>query len=208
MLRASLCDCNDAYVLLSGTLTIIGAEDTDAARRLDERNKGVIFKDCAPFTDCISEINKALIDNGKYIDVVMPMYTLMEYSDNYLKRSGGLWQYNRDDPNDTIAESESSKYMIKITGKTPDDKNTKHVKIAVPLKCLSNFWRTLEIPLINCQINLFLTWSDDCVVSSKTGETQFKITDTKLSVTDITLSIEDNAKLLQQLKSGFKRAIN
>ena len=78
----------------------------------------------------------------------------------------------------------------------------------MPLKYLSNFWRTLEIPLINCQINLFLTWSDDCVVSSKTGETQFKITDTKLSVTDITLSIEDNAKLLQQLKSGFKRAIN
>ena len=123
-------------------------------------------------------------------------------------RQKGLWQYNRDDPNDTIAESESSKYKIKITGKTPDEKNTKHVKIAVPLKYLSNFWRTLESPLINCQINLFLTWSDDCVVSSKTGETQFKITDTKVSVTDITLSIEDNAKLLQQLKSGLERAIN
>ena len=61
------------------------------------------------------------------------------------------------------------------------------------------------MPLINCEINLILNWSEDCVISSTNGETKFKITDTKLSVPVVTLSTQDNAKLLQQLKSGFKR---
>ena len=85
MLRTSLCDYNDAYILVNGTITITAAGDNDAARRLDERNKGVIFNNCVPFTDCISEINNTQIDNTKYIDVVMPMHNLIEYSDNYLK---------------------------------------------------------------------------------------------------------------------------
>ena len=97
---------------------------------------------------------------------------------------------------------------MKITGKALDDGNTKDVEIIVPLKCLSNFWRTLEMPLINCEVNLILTWSKDCVISSATGETKFKITETKLYVPVVTLSTEDNAKLLQQLKSGFKQTIN
>ena len=87
----------------------------------------------------------------------MPMYNLFEYSDNYSKTSGSLWQYYKDDPNDNLADSESSKYKVKITGKTPDDRNTKNVKIIVPLKYLSNFWRTPEMPLINCELNLDLT---------------------------------------------------
>ena len=125
----------------------------------------------------------------------MAMDNLIEYSDNYSKASGRLWQYYRDDPNDpnnTITESESFKYKIKITGKTPADGNTKDVKTAESLKYLSNFWRTLEMPLINCEINLILTWSEDCVISSATGETKFKITDTKLYVLVVTLSIQDN----------------
>ena len=85
MLRTSLCDYNDAYILVNGTITITAAGDNDAARRLDERNRGVIFNNCVPFTDCISEINNTEIDNTKYIDVVMPMHNLIEYSDNYLK---------------------------------------------------------------------------------------------------------------------------
>ena len=136
------------------------------------------------------------------------MYNLIKYSDNYSKVSGSLWQYYKDDPNDNIADSESFKSKIKITGKTPNDGNTKDVEIIVPLKYLSNFWRTLEMPLINCEVNLILTWSKDCVISSATGETKFKITETKLYVPVVTLSTEDNAKLLQQLKSGFKRTIN
>ena len=78
----------------------------------------------------------------------------------------------------------------------------------VPLKYLSNFWRTLEMPLINCEVELILTWSKNCVISSGTGETKFAITETKLYVPVITLSTEDNAKLLQQLKSNFRRKNN
>ena len=92
MLRSSLCDYSDAYIPVSGTITITGAGADDAAKRLDERNKSVIFKNCAPFTNCISEINNTQIYNGKYIDVVMPMHNLIEYSDDYLKTSGSWWQ--------------------------------------------------------------------------------------------------------------------
>ena len=73
MLKWRLCDYSDAYILVSGTITITGARNDDAVRRLDERNKGVIFKNCAPFFDCISEINNSQIDNAKYVDVVMSM---------------------------------------------------------------------------------------------------------------------------------------
>ena len=83
-----------------------------------------------------------------------------------------------------------------MTGKTPAAGNTKDVEIIVPLKYLSNFWRTLEMPLINCKVNLILTWSKDCVSSFATGETKFAITETKLYVPLVTLSTENNAKLL------------
>ena len=83
MLRTTLCNSSDAYVLLSRTITITGAGDDYAARRLDERNKGVISKNCVPFTDCIREINNTQMGNAKYIDAVMPMYNLIEYGNNY-----------------------------------------------------------------------------------------------------------------------------
>ena len=86
----------------------------------------------------------------------MPMYNLIEYSDNYSKTYGSLWQYYKDEPNDNIADTESFKSKVKITGKTPDDGNTKDVEIIVLLKYLSNFWRTLEMLLINCEVNLEL----------------------------------------------------
>ena len=205
MLRSNLCDYADAYILVKGTITIARAGDNDAAKRLDERNKGVIFKNCVPFTKCISRIKT---DNAQDINVVMPMYNLTEYSDNYSKTSGSLWQFYKDDPNDNMAQSESFKSKIKITGTSPAAGNTKDVEIIVPLKYLSNFWRTLEMPLINCEVNLISTCSKICVISSATGETKFAITLTKLYVLVVTLSTHINAKLLQQLKSGFKRAIH
>ena len=112
------------------------------------------------------------------------------------------------DHNDNIAQSESFKSKIKITGKTPAADNTKDVEIVVPLKYLSNFWRTLKITLINGEVNLILTWSSNCVISSANGETKFKMTDTKLYVSVVTLSNQDSAKLLQQLKSDFRKTIN
>ena len=93
MVRTSLCDYSDAYILVTGTIKITGAGNDDAARRLGERAKGVIFEYCAPFTDYINEINNTQIDNAKCIDVVMPMYNLIEYDDNYSNISGTLWQY-------------------------------------------------------------------------------------------------------------------
>ena len=105
-------------------------------------------------------------------------------------------------------DSESFKSKVKITGKNPNDGNTKDVEIIVPLKYLSNFWRTLEMPLINCEVNLILTWPRDCVITNSSGAGKFAITETRLYVPVVTLSTQNNAKLLQQLKSGFKRAIN
>ena len=133
---------------------------------------------------------------------------MIKYSDNYSKISGSLWQYYKDDPNDNLVDSKSFKSNVKITGKTPNHGNTKDVEIILPLKYLSNFWRTQEMPLINCEVHLILTWSRDCAITNSEGEGKFVITQTKLYVPVITLSTKDNAKLLQQLKSGFKRTIN
>ena len=209
MLKSSLCDYSDAYILVKGAITINGRGADAAARQADERHKVVSFKNCAPFINCISEINNAQIDNAKDIDIVMPMYNLIEYSDNYAKTSGSLWQYFRDEPDDNnIGDSESFKSKIKITGKTPNNNNVKDVEIIVPLKYLSNFWRTLEIPLINCEVNLILTWSSTCVITNSNGAGVFAITDTKFFVSVVTLSTQGSTKFLQQLKSGFKRVIN
>ena len=208
MLKSSLCDYSDAYILVKGTITINGIGADAAAREADERDKGVASKNCAPFTNCISEIINTQVDNAKDIDIVMPIYNLIEYSDNYTKTTGSLWQYFRDEPNDNLRNSKSFKSKMKITGKTPDDDNEKDVEIMVPLKYLSNFWRTLEMPLINCEVNLILTWSSTCVVTNSNGAGTFEITDTKLFVPVVTLSTQENTKLVQQLKSGFKRLIN
>ena len=131
----------------------------------------------------------------------------IEYS-NYSKTSGSLWQYYRDEPNENLADSESFKSKIKITGKNPNNGNEKDVEIMFSLKYLSNFWRTLEIPLINFEVSLILAWSLTCVITSSTGAGAFDITDTKLYMPMITLNTQDNSKLLQQLKSGFKRVVN
>ena len=207
MLRSNLCDYADSYILVKGTITITGEGDNAAAERADKRNKGVIFKNCATFTKCISRINNTDIDNFHDIDIIMPMYNLTEYSDNYSKTSENLWQYYKVDPNDNLTDSKTFKSKVKITGNTPADGNTKDVEIIMPLKYLSNFWRTLEMSLINCEVNLTLTWSKDCVITNFTGEGKFAITETKLFVPVVTLSTKDNEKLLQQLKSGFKKQL-
>ena len=124
------------------------------------------------------------------------------------KKSGNSWQYYRDEPNDNLPDSESFKSKIKITGKTLVAGNTKHVEIMVPLKYLSNFWRTLEMSLINCEVNLILTRLSTCVITNFTSGGTFAITGTKLYVPVVTFSTQDNAKRLQQLKSGFKRVIS
>ena len=132
-----------------------------------------------PFTSCISKINNADKDNAKYIDIVMPMYNLIDYSDNYSKTSGILWQYCKDipavDDNGGIVNFNGTKntdlfnFKTKITGQTAANNNGNiagrvNVEIMIPLKYLNNFWRTLEMSLINCEIELILDWSGNCVI--------------------------------------------
>ena len=90
-LKSSLCDYSDAYILVKGKITITGAGDDAAARQAGERDKGVAFKNCAPFINCISEINNTQIDTCKDMGIIMPIYNLIEHSDDYTKTSGSLW---------------------------------------------------------------------------------------------------------------------
>ena len=144
MLKSSLCNYSDAYILVRGRITTTEAGDDAAARQVDGKCKGVIFKNSAPFTNCKSEINNSEIDNAKDIAIVMPMCNLMEHSDNNSKSSRNLWKYYKGQPNDNLPGFESFKCKIKITGNTPADGNTKDIEITIPLKNLNNFWRTLE----------------------------------------------------------------
>ena len=208
MLKSSLGDYSDAYIPVETKITITGRGDDNAARQVDKRDKSVAFKNCAPFINCKSEINNTQVDNAKDIDIIMPMYNLIDYSDNYAKTSGSLWQFYRDEPNDDLQDSESFKSKIKITRKIPNNDNEKDVEIMVLLKYLSNFWRTLEMTMINCEVNLILTWSSTCVITNSTGAGTFAITNMKLYVPVVTLLTQDNSKLFQQLKSGCKRTIN
>ena len=106
MLKSNLCDYSHVYILFKGTITITGTRADAVARQADEKDKGVIFKDCTPFINCKTEINNTETKNAQNIDIVMPMYYLIEYSDNYSKISGSLWQYYKDDPNDNLTYSE------------------------------------------------------------------------------------------------------
>ena len=154
----------------------------------------------------------------------MPMYNLIEYSDNHLKISGSLWQYCKEipavDDNGAITDfngenaTDSFNFKNKITGETAANNNDGNIagrvdlEIMVPLNYLSNFWRTLKMPLINCGIELILTWSKNCVIIYNNVDDQdptFTITETNLYIHIVTLSTQVNAKLLPQLKSGVKR---
>ena len=206
MLKSSLCDYSDAYILVKGTISVNITAAAGAAVNNNSNNKKVIFKNCAPFTNCISEINNTQIYNAKNIDIVMPMYNLIGYSDSYAKTTGSLWQYCKDIPalnaNDDIiifaegSTTDSFNFKVKITGRTGNN-GTKDVEIMVLLKYLSNFWRTLEMPLINCEVNLILTWSSTCVLIATSIPNQnatFAITDTKLYVPVVTLSTQESTK--------------
>ena len=136
----------------------------------------------------------------------MPMYNLIEYSGNYAKTSDSLGKYCRDEPGKNITNSESETFKSRFTN--TGNAGTVNVKIAVPSKFLSNFWRALEMLPINCEITLDLTWSSNHVIYKVGRATTFEVTDTKLYVPVVTLSTQGNEKLLQQLKSDFKRTLN
>ena len=131
MLRSDLCDFRDAYIVVKGTITFT---KTDGRRFIDIRNRFLALKKNALSTNCISKINNVLIDNGEDLDVVMAMYNLLEYSKNYRKTTGSLWNYYRDEPNnplatnynaDPITNTASFKYKTSITGKSIKCKSRK-----------------------------------------------------------------------------------
>ena len=145
------------------------------------------------------------------INIAMPMYNLIEYSDDYFDTSGSLWQFKRDEiegnvdltVDDNHIPNNSSSFKYKSSFIT----NRNGVKIVVPLKYLSNFWRSLEMPLINFKIELSLTRDPNCILSNLVGNSTFTITDAKRYVPVVTLSTEDNAKLSKLLTKGFKISI-
>ena len=150
------------------------------------------------------QINETFVDEAKHINITMPMYNLTQYSDNYSDTSGSLWQFKRDEqPKENNGEisdvstdnSSSFKYKSDFIGTIPNGGRKNGVKIAVPLKYLSNFWRSLEMPLINCKVELSLSWNKSCILSSVANDSTFEITDTKLYVPVVTLKTEGNAKL-------------
>ena len=143
----------------------------------------------------------------------MLMYNLIEYSDNYQDLSATLYQYKQDEPpeDDAVADltadnSSSFKYKVSLLDNPVDDNNIAsiNVKVVVPLKYLNNFFRSLEMPLINCKIKLNLTWKKECVLSNQFGAAVFIINDTKMYVPVVTLSKEDNKDFIEQQNKGFQ----
>ena len=166
MLKSSLCNYGNAYILFKGTTTITGAGADAAARQGDERNKQVIFKICTPFTDNnIDETKNTQVDNAKDLIALTSMYNLIEFSDYYSKTSS-LYQYHRDDPNDEKINSESFKFKPKITGRILNNGNIRNVEIAVKLKTLKTIFQELlscheviaklTLPQLGLKIMLFL----------------------------------------------------
>ena len=220
MLRSDLCDYSDAYILVKGKITVTKGENNDVNN--DAFDKKLDLKNNAPFTSCISKINGILIDNAEDLDIVMSMYNLLKYTKSYRKTTGSLFNYHRNEPNSgavgiinySIKDSESFNYKTSITGKLEgNNAEQDDTEIAVPLKYLSHFWRTLDVPLTNCEISLTLSWSQNFIVNppivainNPAGAT-FKITNCKLYVSVVTLSAEEDNKLLDQLKLGFKRTV-
>ena len=187
MLRSNLCDYSDAYVLVNGTITVTAPGANNGVNNIrDKENRSLILKNNAPFVSCITRINGELIEDADDLDIVMPIYNLLEYSKNYRKTIGSLYNYYRDeltnDDNDKFANinvvnSEAFKYKNKITGNTYNvnagadgydvNKNgTQKIELAIPLKYLGNFWRALNIPLISCEVFLELKWNKNCVITS------------------------------------------
>ena len=170
---SDLCDFSDAYIVAKGAITLT---KTNERGIIDIRNRFLAFKNNAPFANCIiakciTHINDEHVDNADNLDIIMPFYNLIEFSDNYSDTTGSLWQFKRDEspvknagnPHD-VSKTNSSSYKIQIklfkTLTAADNGVFEDVEIAVPLKCLSNFWRSLEMPLINCKIYLELNWSN------------------------------------------------
>ena len=188
MLRSNLCNYSDAYILVTGTITVTAPGANNNANNVrDKRNKPLILKNYAPFVSCITRINGELIEDADDLDIVMPLHNLLKYSKKYRKTIGSLYNYYRDELSDDaddnnfdnikVINSNTFKYKNKITGTTYNvnagalgydvNKNVaQEVELAIPLKYLGNFWRALNIPLTSCEVSLELKWDKNCIITS------------------------------------------
>ena len=201
--KSSLCDYSDALILVTGNITVNAASNTDVA-----------FKNCAPFSTCKIVINDVFVDKAGHIYIEMHMYNTIEYIESYSDTSGSLWQIKRDEvpannADLSINNSTLFKYKAAVSGETANHNNgkssVKYTKIAVRLKCLSNFWRSLEMPLINCKVHLKLMRIEDCILSSTGNSAKFGIKDANLKVPIVSAN---SINLTKQLSKGFKRSAN
>ena len=199
--KSSRCDYSDAFILVIGNITVTADNNTDVG-----------FKNCASFSTCTTKINDIFADESNHIYIAILMYNLIEYSDNCSDTSRSLWQFKRDEipvNNDDliIDNSDSFKYKADLVGKTENHNDgksfVKDAKIVVPLKYLSNFSRSLEMPLINCKVYLELNWIETCILSSAEDSAKSEIADAKLHFPIVTLSTKDSAILTKQLNKGF-----
>ena len=196
-LRSDLCDFNDAYIVLKRNIIVdkkkFTANDFEAPNNIAANatatntandnvlsRKKLVFKNNGAFINCISKINGVKLENAEDLHVVMSMYHLLEYSKNYRKTTGSFWNYYRDEPNSDTDANEIKQSIINsnyfdykanfIDSVTHNNLTKNDVKIVVPLKYLSNFWRSLNIPLINCEVELILTWFKNCVFIRKSTD--------------------------------------
>ena len=154
MLRSNLCDYSDAYIIVKGNVTINGIVN-GAENEILRRNRPLNLKINAPFVSCMTKINNEFIEDADDLDIVMPMYNLLQYSKNYRKTIGSLYNHYRDElsddnnpnnfPNTNVVNSNAFEYKNKITSNT-NNQGTKDLELAIPLKYLGNFWRALNIP--------------------------------------------------------------
>ena len=196
IIKSSLCDYSDAFISVTGNITVTANNNTDVA-----------FKNCAPFSKFSIKINDAFVGEANHIHIAMPMYNLIGYSDNHSDTSGSSWQFKIDEVPDnnadlTIYNSQPFKYKAALSGKTANAGNNtnnsgKDAKIVVPLNYLSNFWRSLEIKFkfIRSKFYLELNWIEDCILSSARNCAKCEIADAKLHVLIVTLSSTDSANL-------------
>ena len=226
IVKPFLCDYSDAYILVTGDIKVAAADV----------NTRVAIKNCHPFTRAFFRLNDEQVDTADNLDLTMSIYNMLKYSDNYAGTTGTFYQYKRPEQNKgdndalealTVADSSSFKYQSGLIQKqlTTDDNSLttvpvctdpnfnvvhrvwKNTKIVVPLKYVSNFFRSSELPLINTKLYMELNWTKHSVLSSINQNSIFQITKGELYIPVVTLNTENYNKLSELLRKGFERTV-
>ena len=220
IVKPFLCDYSDAYILVTGNIKV--QNGNDATR--------VAIKNCHPFTRAIFKLNNEEVDTADNLDLTMNLYNTLKYSDNYADTTASLYQYKRPiprDDNDNVVNLgtalSSFKYQSGLVQKqltAPNSENVpantdpnftnayrslKNIKIAVPLKYISNIFRNLELPLINTELYMELNWTKYSVLCNQNQNSIFQITKSELYIPIVTLNTENNNNLSELLSKGFEK---